>query len=123
MAKATRKKKVRRAKKASAPKKEGGARKPTITALVIATLESDKGRDISNSDLYDLVIRKFPDRAFDTKHASWYRSRFKNKLIPGQKGYVGSDRKAGSSKKKSKKKVSRKKTAKKKKVRRKAKEG
>ncbi len=121
MAKATRKKKVRRAKKASAPKKEGGARKPTITALVIATFESDP--ETSNADLTKLVQRKFADRAFDLKHASWYRNRFKNKLLPGQKGYVGSDRKAGSSKKKSKKKVSRKKTAKKKKVRRKAKEG
>lgn len=117
MAKATRKKKVRRAKKASTPKAEGGVKKPTITALVIATLESDP--ETSNADLTKLVQRKFPDRAFDLKHASWYRNRFKNKLLPGQKGYVGSDRKVDSSKKK----VSKKKAAKKKKVRRKAKEG
>ncbi len=123
MAKATRKKKVRRTKKASAPKKEGGAKKPTITALVIATFESNDP-EISNADLTKLVQRKFPDRAFDQKHASWYRNRFKDKKLPGQKGYVGSDRKVGASKKKvSKKKTAKKTTKKKKKVRRKAKTG
>ncbi len=108
MAKKTRKK---ASKKKTSSKKSAAKKGATISSTVIAALEADK--NIDNDALTAKVQAKFPDSAFNNKHASWYRAQFKIKALPKQKGYVKPEN-VKKVKKTSKKKVGKKKAGKKK---------
>ena len=83
-------KETKRPQKAKAPKAAGkpeaapkrqAEKKATIRQLVAAMFAENAA--VKNEDLVKAVKEKFPESAFDSKHASWYRQQAKNGKLTG----------------------------------------
>lgn len=108
----SKRKKNKIVKKKKATNKKTNEKPRYIGSVVIAMLEKDS--NVKNLDIVTEVKKYFPDSAFNKLHASYYRSRFKQKLLPKQKGYVKPNKAVKKKTKKSSKKSSKKNTSKKK---------